>query len=106
MTFRPRSDPARLPPEAGLRPAIEVLSCCPGLAIDESEVGEELLSRSRKPSIVADAAAVILGAPARKLTGRTLVDDEVLREAGECDFGKYRTGPAGAELALDLYVDR
>tara|TARA_R110002020_G_scaffold316999_1_gene532696 strand:+ start:72525 stop:73355 length:831 start_codon:yes stop_codon:yes gene_type:complete len=72
----------------------------------EFEVGKELLSRSRRPSIVADAAAVILQAPAGELTGRTLIDDEVLREAGECDFGKYRSGPAGAELALDLYVDR
>jgi hypothetical protein len=37
------------------------------------------------------------------VTGRTLIDDEVLAEAGVTDLSGY--APPGADLALDLFVD-
>ncbi|SME89312.1 citronellol/citronellal dehydrogenase [Tistlia consotensis] len=69
------------------------------------EVGEALIERSRTPAIVADAACLILSAPATELTGQTLIDEDLLRRFGETDFERYRNGPPGAELALDLFID-
>src|SRR3546814_2082898 len=40
----------------------------------------------RKPEIVADAAHAILVRPAQGFSGRFLIDEEVLREAGATDF--------------------
>lgn len=57
----------------------------------------------RRPEIVADAAHAILTRPARECTGRLLIDEEVLREAGVEDFEEYAVRP-GAPLASDLFV--
>jgi citronellol/citronellal dehydrogenase len=67
--------------------------------------GDEAMARSRTPAIVADAAhAILSGAPGDR-TGRTLIDDEVLAEAGVHDLSGYAGAP-DADLALDLFVDR
>lgn len=67
--------------------------------------GEAAIARSRTPEIVADAAHIILSADPRERTGKTLIDDEVLRDAGITDLTGYRADPTGAEeLALDLYI--
>ncbi|GLT11935.1 SDR family oxidoreductase [Sulfitobacter porphyrae] len=71
----------------------------------EFEVGAEYIARSRTPQIMADAAHAILTAPADRMTGRTLLDEEVLRDAGETDFDKYLNDPACTDLMMDLYVD-
>ena len=65
--------------------------------------GEEAMSKSRKPEIMADAAHAILTRPSRECTGNFFVDDEVLREAGVGDLGKYALRPE-AELIQDLFV--
>jgi citronellol/citronellal dehydrogenase len=52
--------------------------------------GPEMLRRTRKPEIVADAAHVILTRDARGCTGNFFIDDEVLRDAGVTDFSIYR----------------
>ena len=64
--------------------------------------GDEAMAKSRTPQIVADAAYEILKRPPGELTGRALIDDEVLRDAGVDDMGPYSA--PDADLALDLFV--
>ncbi len=66
--------------------------------------GEEMASHSRKPEIVADAAAAIFRRDARSCTGNFFIDEEVLREEGVADFEKYAVTP-GAKLCPDLFVE-
>ena len=61
-------------------------------------------ANGRKPEIMADAAHAILTRPARGFSGRFLIDDEVLREAGVTDFGGYAVDP-GSPLLPDLFLD-
>ena len=58
----------------------------------------------RKPEIMADAAHAVLTRPAGSGTGRFLIDEDVLREAGVADFERYAVAP-GTPLATDLFVD-
>jgi len=57
----------------------------------------------RKPEIVADAAHVILTRDSRAQTGRFLIDEDVLREAGVGDFERYAVEP-GKPLHPDLFL--
>lgn len=57
----------------------------------------------RRPEIVADAAHVILTRDSREQTGRFLIDEDVLREAGVSDFEKYAVSP-GKPLHPDLFL--
>jgi citronellol/citronellal dehydrogenase len=65
--------------------------------------GDESVRRCRKPEIMADAAHVILTRPSRECTGRFLIDDEVLREAGVTDLDRYAMVP-GADLLPDFFI--
>jgi citronellol/citronellal dehydrogenase len=58
----------------------------------------------RKPEIMADAAHHVLTRDSRSLTGRFLIDEEVLREAGIGDFTGYAVKP-GEKLRIDLFLD-
>jgi len=58
----------------------------------------------RTPQIMADAAHWVLTRPSRELTGRFLIDDEVLGGAGVTDFEQYAVAP-GSPLALDFFLD-
>jgi citronellol/citronellal dehydrogenase len=62
-------------------------------AIEFAVSGEEGLRACRTVDIMADAAYVILNKPARDFTGNFLIDDQVLYDAGERDFDKYRVDP-------------
>ncbi|MDQ2797133.1 MAG: NAD(P)-dependent oxidoreductase [Actinomycetota bacterium] len=64
--------------------------------------GDDSMSKSRSPEIMADAAIAIVTAPARERTGNTYIDVDVLGEAGVTDFGKYGGGP---DVVYDLYVE-
>jgi citronellol/citronellal dehydrogenase len=64
--------------------------------------GDEAMKRSRRPEIVADAAAEILSRDPRECTGNVFIDDEVLAEAGITDLDRY--AESGAELSTDLFV--
>jgi len=66
--------------------------------------GDEAMSRSRTPEIVADAAREILARDPRECTGNTFLDDEVLAEGGTTDLSGY-AGSENAELQLDLFVE-
>lgn len=65
--------------------------------------GDFLMQRSRKPEIVADAACYILQRTAAELSGRQLLDEEVLRESGVTDLEPYAVNPA-AGLQKDLFL--
>ena len=58
----------------------------------------------RRPEIVADAAHAILARQAKGFTGKFLIDEEVLREAGVTDFDQYAVEP-GQPLLPDLFLD-
>lgn len=74
-------------------------------AVEFALGGPEMMRRSRKPEIVADAAHVILTKAARECTGRFFIDDSVLYEAGVRDFSAYSVEPGGPLLA-DLFIAR
>ena len=57
----------------------------------------------RTPRIMADAAREVLASDPRRTTGRFLIDEEVLREAGVTDFDAYAVKP-GEPLAPDLFL--
>jgi citronellol/citronellal dehydrogenase len=58
----------------------------------------------RTPEIMADAAHRILTRDSGSLTGRFLLDEDVLREAGVVDFDRYAVKP-GEKLRIDLFLD-
>jgi citronellol/citronellal dehydrogenase len=74
-------------------------------AVEFALGGPAMMRRSRKPEIVADAAHAILTRPAREYTGRFMIDDSVLYEAGVRDFAPYSVEP-GAPLLADIFVAR
>jgi citronellol/citronellal dehydrogenase len=53
--------------------------------------------------IVADAAHAALCREARGFHGRFLIDEDVLREAGETDFARYAVDPS-KPLSPDLFL--
>lgn len=66
--------------------------------------GEEMVRRSRKPEIMADAAFYVLQQPSESYTGQFLIDDEILAEfAGKKDFDEYAVEP-GMELMPDFFL--
>ena len=71
-------------------------------ALNVASVG--LGEMGRKPAIMADAAWHVLTADARALTGRSLIDEAVLREAGVTDFSGYLVTP-GVSPIVDLFLD-
>jgi citronellol/citronellal dehydrogenase len=73
-------------------------------AVEFALGGQEMMRRSRKPEIVADAAHVILNRPARECTGQFFIDDSVLYETGVREFARYSV-EAGATLLGDLFID-
>jgi citronellol/citronellal dehydrogenase len=60
-------------------------------------------ARCRTPEIMADAAHVVLTKPMRDRTGRFLIDEDVLREAGATDFTRYAVDPTQSPLP-DLFL--
>lgn len=67
--------------------------------------GDTIVSRSRKPEIVADAAWCILTSDSRKVTGNFFIDEYVLRDEGytDDDIAKYSVVP-GSPLSPDFFL--
>lgn len=65
--------------------------------------GDEVVNRSRKPSIMADAAHIILTRNSHECTGNFFMDEVVLRDAGVTDFDQYAVTP-GSELLPDFFL--
>lgn len=75
-------------------------------AIEFAVGNREMFEQSRKPAVMADAAYEILQTPNCALSGRQLIDEELLGERGISDFTQYAHNPAKADqLALDLFLD-
>lgn len=75
-------------------------------AVEFSVGGRDLFKVARKPEIMADAAWEILRTEGMAITGRTVIDDELLRERGTTDFTGYAWEPSMADrLSIDLFVD-
>ena len=91
------------------RDGIAVNSLWPETAIATAAVGnllggEEIIKRSRKPDIVADAAHAILTRPARETTGQFFIDALALKEEGVTDLQSYAVDPS-MEAVLDFFLD-
>jgi citronellol/citronellal dehydrogenase len=65
--------------------------------------GDEIMRRSRRPEILAEAACRIFAKPSRTFSGRFLIDDTFLAGEGVTDFEHYRVDPK-APLAPDFFV--
>jgi len=88
---------------------IAVNAIWPATTIDTAAVrynealgGEEMVRRSRKPRIVADAALHILSQN-KTVTGQFYTDESALMESGVDDFEKYAVEP-GMPLQSDFYL--
>lgn len=66
--------------------------------------GERMMAVSRKPDIVADAAYEVLTTRGQELNGRTLIDEELLRERGVGDFARYSMTGRDEGLAPDIFL--
>jgi citronellol/citronellal dehydrogenase len=66
--------------------------------------GEQMIRRSRKPEIMADAAHAVLTRNSRECTGHFFLDEDVLRSIGVTDFDHYSVVP-GEELQTDIFLE-
>ena len=64
--------------------------------------GPEAMATARTPRIMADAAVLVLNGSPGERTGQTLIDAEVLADAGVSDLSPYGGGDSPV---LDLYID-
>jgi citronellol/citronellal dehydrogenase len=67
-------------------------------------IGAELIKGSRKPTIYADAAYLVLKRDSSTCTGNFFLDQDVLEEEGVSDFDQYAIDP-DATLVSDFFVD-
>jgi citronellol/citronellal dehydrogenase len=65
--------------------------------------GDEVMSASRTPEIVADAAYAIFNKPAKSFSGNFLIDDTFLAGEGVTDFARYRVD-SSKPLMPDFFV--
>jgi citronellol/citronellal dehydrogenase len=65
--------------------------------------GDYLIQRSRTTDIIADAVFYIMQQASGVLTGRQLLDEAILKEAGITDFAHYAVNPANG-LQKDLFL--
>ncbi len=91
------------------RDKVAVNSLWPETAIATAAVGnllggDELIRRSRKPDIVADAAHAILTRPAASCSGNFFIDVRVLMEEGVIDFSAYAVDPR-VDAVLDFFLE-
>ena len=75
-------------------------------AIENLLGGDEMMKKSRKPEIIADAAYIILNKNSRECTGNFFVDDEVLKNAGITELRSYQVDESLEldELMPDFFV--
>ncbi len=66
--------------------------------------GDEMIKRSRKPEIMADAAHFILTQPSREFTGNFCIDDEIMERTGVTDLSPYAVDPS-QDLMPDFFVE-
>ena len=76
-------------------------------AVQHALGGDRMMRVSRTPEIYADAAYEVLIRPSRERTGRTLIVEDVLREAGVTDLARYAAVPGTPDEALfpDIFLE-
>jgi citronellol/citronellal dehydrogenase len=69
--------------------------------------GDRVMAASRTAEIYADAAYEVITRPAASCTGRQLIVEDVLAEAGITDFSGYAAVPGTPDSALfpDIFLD-
>jgi citronellol/citronellal dehydrogenase len=67
--------------------------------------GDDMISQSRTPEIMADAAHVILTSDPTKVTGNLFIDEEVLRAAGVTSFDGYAVVKGNTKFMPDFFLD-
>jgi len=65
--------------------------------------GDAVVKGSRKPTIMGDAAYAIFAKPAKEVTGKFFIDDEVLTAEGKTNLDEYAVEP-GAKLFPDYFI--
>jgi citronellol/citronellal dehydrogenase len=88
---------------------IAVNALWPRTTIDTEAIrliaGPDARMKARSPEIMADAAHWILTQPARRISGRFFLDDEVLRAAGVTDLSRYRQPEVDeSDLMMDFFL--
>ncbi|WP_174492844.1 SDR family oxidoreductase [Acinetobacter sp. Marseille-Q1623] len=75
-------------------------------AVEFTVGGKQLFNQARLPTIMADAAYAILTSEKRAISGRLMIDEDILREKGVADFAQYRYADTDDELMVDLFVEK
>ncbi len=75
-------------------------------AVEFTVGGKQLFNQARLPTIMADAAYAILTSEKRAISGRLMIDEDILREKGVTDFAQYRYADTDDELMVDLFVEK
>jgi citronellol/citronellal dehydrogenase len=88
---------------------IAVNALWPRTAIDTEAIrliaGQDARRFTRSADIMADAAHWIVTRPSREYSGRFVIDEEALREAGVTDLSRYNPpGVSDGELMKDFFV--
>jgi citronellol/citronellal dehydrogenase len=89
---------------------VAVNALWPRTAIDTEAIrlisGEQARrTRTRRAAIMADAAHFIVTRPSRTYTGRFLIDDNVMKEAGVTDLSRYlQDGAKQEDLMPDFFL--
>lgn len=73
-------------------------------AVRNSLGGDEVVRRSRKPEIMAEAAFAVVSRDSRSFSGNFCIDEDVLREEGVRDFVSFSVDP-DVEPLTDIFVD-
>ncbi len=73
-------------------------------AVENFPGGAELMQRSFRPRMVAEAAYEILRAKSRDCNGNFFVDTKVLASVGNCDFAYWAVDPS-KEPQRDIFLD-
>ncbi|MFD5258305.1 SDR family oxidoreductase [Streptomyces bobili] len=74
-------------------------------AVQNVVAGDEGMRSSRRPEIMADAAALVLGLDPSQSNGQCFVDEDVLRAQGVTDLSRYLyEGATEENLAPDLLL--
>jgi len=75
-------------------------------AIEFAVGNADMMRNARKPSIMADAAAVILSRDFKTCSGNYFIDDAVLAEEGITDFSAYKVDPEVDDRSLipDFFI--
>ncbi|MCU1762971.1 NAD(P)-dependent oxidoreductase [Pseudomonas sp. 14P_8.1_Bac3] len=75
-------------------------------AIEFQLGSRESFKHARTPAIMADAAYAVLDSSDRRITGRLLIDEDILRENGVTEFEHYRFAPDSSDTLMpDLFID-